>query len=163
MSFSMSCKLPRLRPNGKAPTGSSPATLHHHSPSTRPHHAKSIHFRPRHHRPHRRRTTTTSQVHHPIVMCLWMACGREYGKQRNDRWQLGLPRSSPSVGHQHQRRCQLGHRSLTNRTNSQQNYEKGNPSKLTPCIPPIFPPTHHSRFPSRVPYQPQSAPHILGP
>jgi len=153
LSLYLSCLLLRHYSNGMASTGSSLATLHHHSPSTRPRHAKSIHSQPHHHRSHQRRTTITPQVRHPIVRCLWIACGRAFGRRRNDRWQLSLPRSSPlnvTVGRQHHRRCQLGHLSLTNRTSSQRNYKKENPSKLTPPCTPLFPPTHHSRFPSHV-------------
>lgn len=141
----LSCLLPRQYSNGKGSTSSTPATLHHHSPSTRLHHVKSICSPPPPHRPHRRRTTTTPRVHHPIVKSLWTACGRACGKQRSKRWRLSLPRSSPSnvaVGRQHHHRCQPGHLSPTNRTSSQRSYKKENLSKLSPssCTPILFPP-----------------------
>jgi hypothetical protein len=165
LSLYLSCPLLNLDSNGKALTSCSPATLHFPR-SNQLHHTKNIHSQPRHRHSRRRRMTTLSRARHPIAMCLWIACGRAYGKQRNDRWQLNLPRSSPlnvTVGRQHHHNCKLGHLNLTNRTSSQRNCKKENLSELIfpvpPPIPVSVPPYPYFPPPSPCqPYRPQSPP-----
>jgi hypothetical protein len=157
----LSCLLPRPYSNGKASTSSSPATLHH-SPSTPLRHAKNIHSHHHHHRPHRRRTTTTPRTHHPIRMCLWIACGRAYGKRRSDRWLLNPPRSSPlnvTEGRRHHHPSPPGHLSTISRTSSQPNCKKENPSELALPMFRLLPFPRPTPLPfPRQPHQPQSSP-----
>ena len=151
MSFSMSCKLPRLRhdPPSPLPLHTTPPRKEHPlpAPSSPPSSEEDHHHIP-----------STPPDSHVSLDGVW-----ERVRKAKERSMAARPskikslRGSPTPAPLPARSS-----SLTNRASGQQNYEKGNPSK-TPCIPPIFPPTHHSRFPSRVPYQPQSAPHILGP